>query len=114
MSCQQKLSIEKWNSGVDGELIMSSENMKKKLRLKGYSFDPGTYFPDHTHEVSKKDAIISGNFQFSMYGQTVLLEPGDIVEVAKQIIHNARVVGSEKWNILRFCKINCIFMNFSS
>ncbi|VDI25470.1 Hypothetical predicted protein [Mytilus galloprovincialis] len=98
MSCQQKINIEKWNSRIDGEL--SSENMEKKLRFQGYSFvkycfQPGTDFPDHTHEVSKKDAIISGIFLFSMYGQTVVLEPGDIVKVPKHTIHNARVVGSE-------------------
>ncbi|CAC5393384.1 unnamed protein product [Mytilus coruscus] len=76
------------------------KNMEKKLRTKvivilNIVSNLGQ-FPDHTPEVFEKDAIISGHFQFSMYGQTVVLEPGDIVEVPKHTIHNARVVGSEK------------------
>lgn len=98
MSDGQKIHIEKWNSDVDGEL--NAENMEKKLHLQGYNFTqycfaPGTNFPDHTHEVSKKDAIISGQFQFGMYGQTVILEPGDIVEVPRRTVHNACVVGKQ-------------------
>ncbi|KAL5017326.1 hypothetical protein ScPMuIL_006915 [Solemya velum] len=94
----EKLNIEKWNIAVDGAL--TEENMKKKLKSQGYnytmySFCPGTDFPDHTHSYSKKDSIISGRFRFSMYGVTVILEPGDMMEVPKNTVHNASVVGSE-------------------
>lgn len=98
MNAVQNICIDKWNKEVDGEL--NATNMEKKLRLQGYNFTqycfpPGTNFPDHTHEVTKKDAIISGQFQFGMYGQTVILEPGDIVEVPRRTVHNARVVGQQ-------------------
>ncbi|XP_046549817.1 uncharacterized protein LOC124259679 isoform X2 [Haliotis rubra] len=92
------LKIEKWNPDSDGELTQA--NMKKKLKSQGYNciqytFTPGTDFPDHTHAVSKKDSITSGQFQFTMYGQTVILEPGDMIDVPANTVHNACVVGSK-------------------
>ena len=93
-----KIQIEPWNESVDGSLC--AENMKKKLRKQGYhctmyTFSPGTDFPDHTHSISKKDSIITGRFQFTMFGETVVLKPGDMVDVPKNTVHNARVVGNE-------------------
>ncbi|PVD33013.1 hypothetical protein C0Q70_08461 [Pomacea canaliculata] len=95
---QLKINIEKWDTAVDGELTES--NMKRKLEKQGYKyimyiFSPGTDFPDHTHSVSKKDSILTGRFQFGMYDQIVVLEPGDMVEVPKNTVHNAQVVGRE-------------------
>ncbi|KAK6184542.1 hypothetical protein SNE40_006994 [Patella caerulea] len=93
-----RIQIEKWDAAKDGD--MNEENMKRKLKSQGYNyivyeFSPGTDFPDHTHPMSKKDSIISGEFEFSMYGETVILTPGDMVEVPSNTVHNARVVGSK-------------------
>ena len=93
-----KINIERWDPARDGDLTES--NMKRKLEKQGYNyikytFSPGTDFPDHTHSVSKKDSILTGRFEFVMYGETVVLEPGDMVEVPKNTVHNARVVGKE-------------------
>ena len=94
-----KIQIESWDVGADGEL--NAENMKQKLKRQGYhctmyTFSPGTDFPDHTHPISKKDSIISGRFEFTMYGETVVLKPGEMVVVPKDTVHNARVIGNEK------------------
>ncbi|XP_045172863.1 uncharacterized protein LOC123534614 [Mercenaria mercenaria] len=93
-----KIKVEKWDDSVDGTL--SVEAMEKKLRKQGYhctqyQFSPGTNFPDHTHSISKKDSIVTGQFQFCMYGETIILKPGDMVEVPKNTVHNAKVVGNE-------------------
>lgn len=93
-----QLVIEHWDSSKDGEL--TAANMQSKLEKEGYqcvqyTFSAGTIFADHTHCVSKKDAIVSGEFQFGMYGKTVLLRAGDTIEVPKGVVHNASVVGNE-------------------
>ena len=93
-----KIEIEEWNEAVDGKLCQ--DNMEKKLKKQGYNFmtyrfSPGTDFPDHTHSISKKDAIISGRFEFTMFGETVVLKPGQMVKVPKNTVHNARVIGNE-------------------
>ena len=91
-------AIEHWNAATDG--VLNAANMMKKLKKQGYNctqytFTPGTYFPDHSHNVSKKDAIVAGVFQFTMLGKTVVLHPGDTVEVPKGTVHNAEVVGEQ-------------------
>ena len=93
-----KLKVEHWDSARDGTL--TEENMRKKLKLQGYSctryiFPPGTDFPDHTHGITKKDSIVSGQFRFSIFGKEVILQPGDMVEVPAGVVHNASVVGSD-------------------
>jgi quercetin dioxygenase-like cupin family protein len=92
------LKVEKWNEEKDGSLTQS--NMESKLRRQGYTFTrydfpPGLDFPDHKHGVSKKDAILKGKMKFSMYGQTIILCPGDMIQVPKDTMHNAAVVGND-------------------
>ncbi|XP_076452774.1 uncharacterized protein LOC143288306 isoform X2 [Babylonia areolata] len=103
-----RLTVEKWDTAKDGPL--SEDSLKRKLEKQGYkymcyTFCPGTDFPDHTHSVSKKDAILTGRFEFGMYGQTVVLEPGDMVEVPSNTVHNARVLGTEQ--VVFFDATNC-------
>jgi len=50
--------------------------MLEKLNGEGYdttvyTFGPGTVFGDHSHSVSKKDAILGGRFLFRMAGEEV-------------------------------------------
>ena len=94
----KNLDIEAWDCSQDGEL--TAQNMRRKLKSQGYrcteyTFYPGTDFPDHTHSISKKDSIVSGRFRFSMYGQEVVLKPGDMIVVPAHTVHNASVVGEE-------------------
>lgn len=93
-----ELKVEHWNTEKDGPL--NEKTMSNKLKSQGYSctkysFPPGTDFPDHTHSVSKKDSIISGQFRFAMLGKEVILQPGDMVVVPAGVVHNASVVGKE-------------------
>lgn len=92
------LHVEHWNVGTDGKLTESS--MRKKLERRGYSvtryiYPPGTYFPDHTHEVDKIDAVLAGQFMMRMAGESVILKAGDALAVPRDALHRAEVVGSE-------------------
>lgn len=40
-----------------------------------YTFSPGTQFPYHSHDVNKKDSIVSGQFLFGMQGDEVRPSP---------------------------------------
>ena len=93
-----KINLHKWNESTDGPL--SEENMEKKLKSMGYSskqyvYQPGTIFPRHTHSQTTIDAITSGKFEMKMFDETLVMVPGDMVEVPKNAIHNSRVVGNE-------------------
>lgn len=66
------------------------------LQVRGKAFSPlrssrpdgrkcvcctGTYFAPHTHKVEKKDAVVSGRFKMTMFGNTFVLEAGDCLLV---------------------------------
>ena len=90
--------IEHWNSQLDGEL--NEQNMRANIEARSnivsrYVYPPGTYFPDHTHNVDKIDGVLSGQFKMSMGGQSLILTAGDCLEVPRGALHSAEVVGSE-------------------
>lgn len=94
----KELEIEKWDEAEYG--VLTEANMEKKLKSQGfdhfkkYIFPPGMEFPDHTHGVTKKDCILRGSFEFRMFGQTVELEAGDMLDVPGGSLHSAKVLGS--------------------
>lgn len=93
-----ELHVQRWDAARDGR--MSEAALRSRLEASGYevsryTYPPGTVFPDHTHEIDKVDAVVSGTFRIGMGGQTVLLGPGDAVDVPRGTVHNAAVVGKE-------------------
>ena len=92
------MRVEKWDKSRWGEL--TEENMRKKLEWEGYSVSRYVYlartiFPDHTHSMDKKDAVVSGKFKMEAAGEVFLLEAGDMIAVPAGTLHNAKVIGSE-------------------
>lgn len=92
------MAVHRWNSTIDGEFSESA--LKRKLEAAGYlvaryTYQPGTSFPDHVHEVDKIDAVVSGRFRMVVAGHLAMLGPGDWVEVARGVRHSATVIGDE-------------------
>lgn len=90
--------VEHWDSVKWGAL--NEENLTRKLDEQGYFctryvYPPGTHFPDHTHGVHKKDAVLSGRFRIVLEGEEVVLEAGDCVDVPAGVMHNATVLGNQ-------------------
>jgi quercetin dioxygenase-like cupin family protein len=74
--------------------------MRRRLEAEGfhvslYNYTPGTYFPPHTHSVHKKDTVLRGRLKIGWEGGSVILEPGDMIEIPAGFSHSAEVVGSE-------------------
>jgi quercetin dioxygenase-like cupin family protein len=87
-----------WDSNANGALTEDKmrqlfENMG--YRVQRYIYPPGTFFPDHTHDVDKIDAVLAGCLEIQMEGNTVRLNPGDYIAVSRGMLHNARVIGEE-------------------
>ncbi len=92
------LDLESWNTAEDGEL--SETALRRKLQARGYQvtryvYPPGTYFPDHSHQDDKIDAVLSGRFRMVMQGESVILGAGDTLVVPRDMVHSAEVVGDE-------------------
>lgn len=92
------MKIYHWNPDKDGKL--NEENFKNKLEkmgydVQGYTYSPNTSFEPHYHTCDKIDAILKGRFQVNIDGNTIVLKPGDYIQVPANKIHAARVVGEE-------------------
>ena len=92
------MKVQKWNPDTDG--LLSEPALIHKLEKLGYcctryTYLPGTVFPDHSHEIDKIDAVLSGKFRLSMKEKSIILEAGDYLFVPKGVIHRAEVVGDE-------------------
>jgi mannose-6-phosphate isomerase-like protein (cupin superfamily) len=90
------MHIERWKPAQDGPL--SEQTLRRKLEAMGYRitryiYSPGTYFPMHTHEVDKMDAVVEGHLRITMGEEEVLLGAGDAVYVPQHTEHSAEVVG---------------------
>lgn len=92
------MEIETWDTDRGGPLTektLRSVLEKKGYRVSRYIYPPGTYFPPHTHDVDKIDAVVSGRFRMTMPEGEVVLGPGDCLEVPRHTVHSAEVVGEE-------------------
>lgn len=92
------MSVHRWEPAVDGPL--SEEALRQRLERQGWSvsryvYPPGTHFAEHTHAVDKIDAVISGRFEITLDGRSVVLEAGDWIDVPRGRRHSAAVVGAE-------------------
>ncbi len=92
------MGILKWDAAQDGEF--SERALRSKLEAMGYAvsayvYPPGARFGAHTHEVDKVDAVVSGRFRITMGKESVVLSPGDAVQVPRGTRHSAEVVGEE-------------------
>ena len=92
------MRVERWNADRDGPLTESA--LRRRLEEAGYTvsryhYPPGTFFPEHTHDVDKIDAVVSGRFRLTLEGEAVVLEAGDAIEVPRGAVHSAEVVGDE-------------------
>ena len=92
------MDLEHWNPDSDGKLTEAA--LRRKLAARGYrvsryTYPPGTYFPPHTHDVDKIDAVLAGRFRLTMDGHTVTLEAGDWLAVPRGVEHSAEVMGNE-------------------
>ncbi len=92
------MKIESWDAERDGPL--SEAALRRKLERRGYRvsryvYPPGTYFPDHSHEIDKIDAVLSGRFRMRMGDDEAILEAGDCLAVPRGVVHSAEVVGNE-------------------
>lgn len=92
------MAVDRWNQDKHGKF--TEDALRRKLEAEGYEVDrwvypPGCRFPAHTHDVDKKDAVVSGRFRLTMHGESVILEAGDALEIPRGVVHAAEVVGNE-------------------
>jgi quercetin dioxygenase-like cupin family protein len=93
-----RLQVGSWDAAADGPF--SAPALRAKLEalgyaVHGYTYPPGTRFPDHAHDLDKIDAVVSGRFRMRAHGAEVVLQAGQWLAVPRGTVHSAEVVGDE-------------------
>ena len=103
MTYLDEFSVDHWDEEKDG--VLNQSNIEQKLTKKyGHrcNFVPvvekGTYLPDHTHEMTKADAVLKGELELTIVDGTTkerkpfVLKDGDILYLPANTIHSARAI----------------------
>jgi quercetin dioxygenase-like cupin family protein len=93
-----RIKIERWGSGSNEPLSEAAlVNLLERLgyRCTRYTYPAGTYFPEHSHDVDKVDAVLKGRFKISLYGESVILMAGDYIYIPAKTTHSAEIIGNE-------------------
>ncbi len=82
--CNDKLSLKPnvpgakmWAVGLD------------KAMLTYFEMEPGTKFPDHSHEAEQITLILEGELTFTSKGKTVTLRQGEVIAIPSNVVHSA-------------------------
>jgi len=60
-----------------------------------YTYQPGCVFPIHQHPEEQLTVIHSGEIEFSVAGERVVLRGGQVAVIPGGVPHGARVTGNE-------------------
>jgi quercetin dioxygenase-like cupin family protein len=60
-----------------------------------YLYQPGSVFPEHHHPEEQVTVVISGQIEFNVAGETVVLTNGQAAVIPSNVPHGARVIGEE-------------------
>ena len=98
-----RLELTHWDEawGPISEKTMRQQLIAAGYNVSRYHYPPGTYFPTHSHEVHKRDTVLTGRLRIAWPATedspagSVVLEPGDMIEIPAGARHSAEVVGPE-------------------
>ena len=100
LSLFQRLVIHHWDTLKDGELTL--ENMLRIIKghhdgvmTNVYTFEPPVEFDTHMHPFPRFEALVTGQYEINIYGETALMEAGDIIMIPVGVYHNGTFVGTE-------------------
>ena len=62
------------------------------LMLSLVTFESGTAVPEHAHPHEQMGIMIAGRLEFTIAGQTQILETGDIWRIPGDVPHSARAI----------------------
>ena len=92
------MRIEHWVPEPGSE--RDEQQLRKQLAALGYQvsryvYPPGSRFPQHRHVTAKIEVVLEGHFRMTMEGETILLQPGQAIQVPEGVVHSAEVVGNQ-------------------
>lgn len=61
----------------------------ERSMLTYFELEPGTVFPEHSHEAEQITLVLEGELTFRCGGRTFTLGPGDVAAIPSNVGHSA-------------------------
>lgn len=95
-AAMNEIQLQRW----DNSMTVSETMLRKMIESMGYhcnryDYPPGTVFEEHSHDVDKIDAVLSGCFRITSGGEQYDLYPGDYACIPRGVAHRAEVIGNK-------------------
>jgi quercetin dioxygenase-like cupin family protein len=93
----KKVTVTHWPANAGQVTINKIRARLEQEGLKPYRFDmlPGDVYGDHAHHDAEIRWVVSGRMRVLVREEEIILEPGDRLDLAANIVHSADVFGDE-------------------
>jgi quercetin dioxygenase-like cupin family protein len=92
-----KITLTRWPESA-GQITINK--IRARLEQEGlcpYRFEmvPGDAYGDHSHPEAEIRWVVSGRMRVLIEHEELILEPGDRLDLAANVVHSADVLGEE-------------------
>lgn len=91
------VTVTHWSANAGQVTINKIRARLEQEGLRPYRFEmmPGDRYGDHAHQEAEIRWVVSGRMRISVQGEEIILEPGDRLDLAANVVHSADVFGEE-------------------
>lgn len=92
-----KITLTRWPANAGQITINKVRARLEQEGLSPYRFEmvPGDQYGDHSHHEAEIRWVVSGRMRITVGYEEIILEPGDRLDLAANVVHSADVVGEE-------------------
>lgn len=92
-----KITLTRWPANAGQITINKVRARLEQEGLSPYRFEmvPGDQYGDHSHHEAEIRWVVSGRMRITVGYEEIVLEPGDRLDLAANVVHSADVVGEE-------------------
>lgn len=92
-----KITLTRWPESAGQITINKIRARLEQEGLRPYRFEmvPGDVYGDHTHPEAEIRWVVSGRMRVLIDHEELILEPGDRLDLAANVVHSADVFGEE-------------------
>ena len=92
-----KITLTRWPAAAGQITINKIRARLEQEGLRPYRFDmvPGDAYGDHAHPEAEIRWVVSGRMRIVAGYEEIILEPGDRLDLAANVVHSADVFGDE-------------------
>ncbi len=93
----KKVAVTHWPANAGQVTINKIRARLEQEGLAPYRFDmvPGDVYGDHLHPEAEIRWVVSGRMRVMVNDEEIILEPGDRLDLAANVVHSADVFGDE-------------------